>query len=146
MFRIITIPFDAEREVFADEILNSFCVNKRIIDYKVEFFVNEDKPYWSVFLEYEPVHHEDNSGDATKDMNTPERVLFNRLRDWRRERAEAEGVPVYIIATNRELRDMVKNAPQSLEALKNIKGYGRKKIERYGKDIVTIIKEFYNRK
>ena len=54
-FRIITIPFDSARECFLEEELNSFCLNKRVNQYRIEFFKFGEKPYWSVFIEYETV-------------------------------------------------------------------------------------------
>ena len=50
-----------------------------------------------------------------------------RLKAWRKERAEKDGVPVYIIGTNREFRDIVVARPETLEALKTVKGFGKAK-------------------
>ena len=38
--------------------------------------------------------------------------------------------------------NIVKNRPTTLEALKNIDGFGTKKIENYGKEIIGIIKNY----
>jgi len=54
-FRIITITFDNEREVFPDNDLNTFLLDKKVKSYRVEFFINAGRPYWSVFLEYEEI-------------------------------------------------------------------------------------------
>jgi len=40
-FRIITVPFVPEQEGFAEEALNEFCLNKKILSFKAEFFANE---------------------------------------------------------------------------------------------------------
>jgi hypothetical protein len=39
-----------------------------------------------------------------------QQLLFKRLRQWRKEKAEKEGVPVFIIATNRQLLQLVQRA------------------------------------
>ena len=41
--------------------------------------------------------------------------------------------------------DIVRVAPGSLEALKNIKGFGKRKISKYGKEIIEIVKAFYEK-
>ncbi len=147
MFRIITIPFDSDRCIFLEDDLNKFCMNKKVKSYKTEFFVKDSIPYWSVFTEYDLVYEKENNfNEKTIRMNEAETMLFQRLRDWRKERADSEGVPVYILATNRELTDIVKSAPKNLEALKSIKGYGKRKIEKYGNDIVNIVKCFFEKK
>ncbi len=54
-FRIITAPFDNDRGVFSDNELNNFLLDKKVNNYRVEFFINAGRPYWSVFLEYEEI-------------------------------------------------------------------------------------------
>jgi superfamily II DNA helicase RecQ len=144
MFKILTIPYDPATRLFNEEILTNFCLNKQIKNYKAEFFMRDGSPGWTVFLEYEPVLE---SGDnaETSGMNEAERLLFERLRQWRREQAEKEGVPTYIVATNREIKDIIKHTPRSLEALKAIRGFGKKKIEKYGAAVTGLIKAFYDK-
>jgi superfamily II DNA helicase RecQ len=79
-------------------------------------------------------------------MSEPERLLYEKLQSWRKEQAQKDGVPVFIIATNRELAEAATKAPETLEALRQIKGFGKRKIERYGKPILHIIQHFYERK
>ena len=54
-FRIFTIAFDHAKEVFIEEELNMFCLNKKISAHKAEFFMSNGKAYWTVFIEYDPV-------------------------------------------------------------------------------------------
>jgi hypothetical protein len=54
-FRIITVPFDNAREVFPDNELNNFLLDKKVRSYRVEFFIHAGRSYWSVFLEYEEI-------------------------------------------------------------------------------------------
>ncbi len=53
---------------------------------------------------------------------------------------EAEGFPVYLIATNRQLTEIVIKRPNTLEGLKMIEGMGEKKVKKYGREILNIIK------
>jgi hypothetical protein len=54
-YRIFTIPFDADKEVFGDEELNAFLTGKKVHEVKAEFFRMGTKAYWSVFVHYQPV-------------------------------------------------------------------------------------------
>ena len=140
-FKIITIPFEGENEVFSEETLNQFCLNKKIQSWQAKFFTVEDRAYWTVFIEYEPVLEPDKAKEPI--FSEAEQLLYQRLREWRKGEAEQQGVPVYIVANNKELADLVRKAPTSLEALKSIRGFGQKKVERYGKHIIELIKGFY---
>lgn len=72
-------------------------------------------------------------------MTEAELPLFNTLRNWRTERSKREGVPPYVICTNRQLAAMVKARPQSLTRLADIQGFGKAKPEKYGRDILEIL-------
>lgn len=142
-FKIITVRFDDNKESFLEDELNQFLLNKQVKEWKAEFFNLNGKAYWSVFVAYEAV-----LGPASipGQLSEPEQLLFKRLREWRKQRAESDGVPVFIIANNSELAAVVKSAPKSIEALKQIRGFGGKKIEKYGKEIVELVQKFYGAK
>ena len=57
--------------------------------------------------------------------------VFSTLRDWRKEVAEKEGVPVYTIFTNEQLADMVRRRVSSKTQLKEIDGVGDGRLEKY---------------
>jgi len=141
MFKILTIPFNGKTEIFNAEELNKFIFNKNIKNYKAQFFQSKDRSYWTVFLEYEPLIE-----PAKKEkysLNEADQLFFEKLREWRKERAEEAGVPVYVISTNNQLLEVIKQKPQTLEGLKRINGFGKKKIEQYGKQIIEMVKTFY---
>lgn len=58
--------------------------------------------------------------------------LFHRLQKVRWQLAQENKVPVFLIATNRTLREMVEQRPQNKEALCCIYGMAAKKIEHFG--------------
>jgi superfamily II DNA helicase RecQ len=65
--------------------------------------------------------------------------LFNALRDWCAERSKRDGVPPYVICTNRQCAAMVKARPQSLSKLAEIEGFGKAKLEKYGQEILALL-------
>jgi superfamily II DNA helicase RecQ len=139
-FRIITIPFNEAHECFSVEDLNNFCLNKKIIRTQQEFFHKDRKFYWTVFLEYESIH--ENQPDNNT-LNEAERLIYQRLREWRKEQAGKEGISVFIIANNKQLIEITKKRPKTLESLYQIQGIGKKKVDLYGKAIISLIKSFY---
>lgn len=66
--------------------------------------------------------------------------LFEQLRQVRREIAEKEKVPPYIIFSDQTLKEMSAKLPSSNQQLLQIKGVGERKLEQYGQAfLMTII-------
>ena len=66
------------------------------------------------------------------------------VREWRREKAQKEGIPPYVIAKNSHLADIVKQEIKTKEGLKQLSGFGKAKVEKYGDDITRIISGFFS--
>lgn len=67
--------------------------------------------------------------------------LLERLKIWRRVQAADENVPPYIVAHDTMLQAIATAQPQTEKDLRRIKGFGPKKIEKYGADIAAIVRE-----
>jgi ATP-dependent DNA helicase RecQ len=65
--------------------------------------------------------------------------LFERLRAWRLELARKDGVPPYVIATDRSLREIASRRPRTREDLLLAHGIGPTKADRYGKGMLEIV-------
>jgi ATP-dependent DNA helicase RecQ len=89
--------------------------------------------------------HDSNRTAPAPQLNKSQQLLFEGLRQWRKERADKDGIPVFIIGTNRELTDIAVKAPKSLEGLGAIKGFGKGKVKKYGRQILDIVKGFYDK-
>jgi ATP-dependent DNA helicase RecQ len=68
------------------------------------------------------------------------RAVFDALRRWRLERARAEGVPPYVVASDRTLRDVARLRPGALAELEEAHGIGPAKRERYGEEILGVVR------
>jgi ATP-dependent DNA helicase RecQ len=66
--------------------------------------------------------------------------LFEALRAWRRQAAEAAGVPPYVIFHDATLAAIVEVKPVDLAALRKIAGIGEAKLERHGAGILTLLR------
>ncbi len=62
------------------------------------------------------------------------------LRSWRRAKSLEEKKSAYLIATNRELQMLAVYVPQTIEELGQIPGFGKVKTERYGNDLIEMLK------
>jgi ATP-dependent DNA helicase RecQ len=62
-----------------------------------------------------------------------DRELFEQLRRWRKELADEQGVPPFVVFGDLALRQMAAYLPQSEENFSRISGVGQEKLKRYGK-------------
>ncbi|HEU4526416.1 MAG TPA: ATP-dependent DNA helicase UvrD2 [Actinomycetota bacterium] len=65
--------------------------------------------------------------------------LFERLRAWRRDRAQADGVPAYVVFHDATLAAIAEERPTSRAALAAISGVGPAKLERYADDVLRVL-------
>lgn len=73
----------------------------------------------------------------------PERQeMWEALRSCRRELAERQGVPPYVIFHDASLAEMTARCPRDLDAFAEIPGVGEKKLERYGSAFLQVINEY----
>jgi ATP-dependent DNA helicase RecQ len=75
------------------------------------------------------------------DLPAEAHALFDRLRAWRLEAAARHGVPAYVIFHDATLKEIARARPSSLAALQGISGVGARKLEAYGADIISLVKQ-----
>jgi ATP-dependent DNA helicase RecQ len=69
-------------------------------------------------------------------------ALFERLRSLRKSLADEQGVPPYIIFSDRTLHELCRHYPSTLSDMAKISGVGAAKLERYGEDFTGEIKKY----
>jgi len=76
------------------------------------------------------------------DLDEPAtQALFEQLRARRRELAEEQGVPPYVIFHDKTLAAMATHKPVTDEMFLSIGGVGATKLERYGETFMALIRE-----
>lgn len=69
-----------------------------------------------------------------------EETLLDSLQQLRKQIAEREQTPAYIIFSDDALEDMVQRKPVTMEEFSEIRGVGDIKLEKYGKVFVSLIR------
>ena len=139
---------DAETQ----DTLNRFLRSNRVLNVHREFINDGAGSFWSLAVEYL-----DSSADAQADIRnsktsrkridyrevlSPEDfALYAKLRDWRKQTADEQAVPVYTIFTNAQMAQIVRQRITETEALKGIDGIGDARIKKYGDATIKIVKD-----
>ena len=71
-------------------------------------------------------------GNEEEDTTMPNSGLFEKLAALRKELADAEGVPPFMIFHNKTLHTMVEKMPANMRDLRTVSGVGKAKLEKYG--------------
>jgi len=79
------------------------------------------------------------SGAAAQlDASAQER--WERLRNWRAAIAKEHGVPAYVVFHDATLTELARVCPATTDALSRISGVGARKLERYGADLLALLR------
>ena len=99
--------------------------------------VFKGEPVWGTPVETQVSRH--SASDETAEYDTG---LFEQLRAQRKALADAEGIPPYMVFSDRSLHEMATYFPHSTEAFESTHGVGPVKVERYGGSFLAIIRDY----
>ncbi len=116
----ISASSDSEAKEWAESFLQKNCENE--VDYKSKYdkYIN----------------------DNVNESNIDSEELLNELKVYRLKMSKQEQIKPYYIYNNDQLTALVNNNPKSIEELKQISGFGEKKAEKYGEDILNILSKY----
>ena len=77
---------------------------------------------------------------VSKEINNPE--LYNLLKEWRNVKAGELGLPHYMIFSLKTQRALSNQVPGNSEELKVVHGFGKRKIEKYGEELLTFLNDY----
>ncbi|MYE06455.1 MAG: RecQ family ATP-dependent DNA helicase, partial [Chloroflexi bacterium] len=77
--------------------------------------------------------------DQPRPLSAEEDRLFEALRQRRLQLSRDEGVSAFVVASNRELAELARVKPRSPADLEAIRGFGRRKVEKYGPALLQVI-------
>lgn len=144
--KFFTIPLYAGE---AEADLNKFLRSVKVIDIRRELVMTSESACWSICVLYMPhagthpaaefsasAQAKTFSGKGRIDyrevLPPEEFALFSELRNIRKQIAEADSVPPYVVFTDAELAEIVRAHECTPQSLIKIKGIGANKVEKYG--------------
>jgi DNA helicase-2/ATP-dependent DNA helicase PcrA len=65
--------------------------------------------------------------------------LFESLKQWRKQRADAESVPAFVVFSDATLEALAEVRPGDRQGLLRINGIGAAKLERYADDVLAVL-------
>jgi len=78
------------------------------------------------------------------ELSTHQAIIFDNLKEWRLEKAREKGIPAYCISDDKSLRNFVLTRPRSLDEIHGVYGFGEKKIDLYGHELLGILDKVEN--
>ncbi|NLM12488.1 MAG: hypothetical protein GX209_01920 [Epulopiscium sp.] len=111
-------------------------------------FIGDGQNYWSILVYYdeilqEPVKDSVNSAlNQEIPLNSAQKKLYDILIKWRDTQAEYENLPAYVVCYNQWIREMVTMPVTTLDDLRKIKGFGERRIKKYGDQILKIMEVY----
>lgn len=77
-----------------------------------------------------------------EEMTGEDLAIFERLKSWRRQKADESDKAAWQVFTDATLEDIVRKRPTSYAQLSDVSGIGEVKLERYGRDVLAIVREY----
>ena len=90
----------------------------------------------------QPAKSKRSKGEKRSFSNTEDNLLWNALRAKRREIADEQNVPPYVIFHDATLMEMLGVKPKNRQQMAQISGVGERKLELYADKFLAVIHEF----
>jgi ATP-dependent DNA helicase RecQ len=71
-----------------------------------------------------------------------DRELREYLREWRRAAAKERSLPAFLVMHDTTLDDLCLRKPRTLSELRQVRGFGERKTETYGQEILAALKRY----
>jgi superfamily II DNA helicase RecQ len=151
-FHIFTVSIQDDGRALAQ--LNAFLRSHKVLSVDRRWVEQGASSFWSFCIDYLEGAPSDGGGyrggrgpggaakvDYRETLKPEDFAVFARLRDLRKQIAQAEGVPVYTIFTNEQLAQMVQARATTKAALEKISGVGDGRIDKYGGRMLELLSQ-----
>ena len=78
--------------------------------------------------------------EVPEDIINPE--LYNLIKSWRDEMAKDADIPHYMVLPLQSIRSLSAVVPETLQEFKLVNGFGKKKTEAFGEELLGLIKSY----
>ena len=161
--KIFSVPLESGQALERERKLNDFLGATNVKRVFASLANQPEGPMWSVLFFYEegaqvtektPAGYSYNQApqvtqktagnhDAPMDASVPltgaQVKSIVALKKWRADQTAQEGVPLYMVAQNRWLEDMVRMTGRTLDDLMKVKGLGEWRVQKYGAKILEVL-------
>lgn len=128
---------------FTEETM--YKISNILLKYNKEYSIDYSKMYnidKNNKNEIEETKTVQNNEDNAEKISIEQTELYKELKKYRLNKSKEEMVKAYYLYTNVQLEEIVKLKPKTLSELANINGFGKVKCEKYGSDIIDIVKKY----
>lgn len=102
-----------------------------------QFFLKANKEKKTDYIsKYEQLVAE---SEPTKTTVLNEEELTKKLKTFRLNQSRCENIKPYFIFNDMQMKDLIEKNPKNQEELLNVSGFGKAKVEKYGKEILAIL-------
>lgn len=146
-YRFFVVPVRDGGHAAAE--LNGFLSGHRILAVDRRWVDQGPDSFWSFCVDYMESRSSADAGrkdglgrgkiDYREVLSAEDFAVFARLRQLRKEIAQADAVPVYTIFTNDQLAQMVQSRATTKAALEKISGVGDARIEKFGAQFLDVL-------
>lgn len=79
---------------------------------------------------------------TTSESNNADKILFEVLRKVRKQIADENNWPAYVVLSDKTLKDLAYKTPLSLDELQDVFGFGEVKIKKFGQRFIEAIHNY----
>jgi superfamily II DNA helicase RecQ len=150
-FKFFTISVQSPQVMESE--LNAFLRSHRVVAVERKWIEAGPGSCWAFCVDYleargdEPAARGRAGGgnrgrvDYREVLPAEEFAVFSRLRQWRKDVAREEAVPVYAVFTNEQLARMVRDRAATRADLEAIAGVGDARVEKFGPRVLDLLKQ-----
>ncbi|TVP68222.1 MAG: DNA helicase RecQ [Leptolyngbya sp. LCM1.Bin17] len=146
--RLSTHGIGKDRSVDEWRLLGRSLLHQRLVDETTDGYpvLKLNAASWQILRQQLPVQVAvaQRFTDAPSEMvDRPEVAqLLSILKTLRKQLADQQSVPPYVVFPESALRQMAQARPQTLEAFSQVSGVGRRKLDQYGQVFTDRIRQF----
>lgn len=140
--KVLKIRIDDRFQITDEAIVNDYLSRFEIVNMNAKLVADEIN-YWSVLIYYNNKKNTVISSKTTvnseSELSEEEKIIYNKLKDWRADKAREAQLPAYIIFHNTHLMSIARHKPCTLDDLENVNGIGKSKVEKFGIEILEVL-------
>lgn len=135
------------RQALIEKLLSKDIENYGLLSLTPKGHQYLEKPYSFMLTEdHDYTESDDEESSFGARTATTDEELLSILKDLRKKLAKQADQPPYNIFQDPSLEEMAIQYPITIEELQNITGVGAGKAQRYGKEVISVIKQYVDEK